>query len=101
MGILSAQEARGNLVWSFEYDENWIKTPSQMELDPDLQWVDGPQYSPNKPNFGIFLDSMPDRWGKTLMQRRETILNEERERKRLTDVDYLLGVNDLTRMGGL
>ena len=101
MGILSAQEARGHLVWSFEYDKNWIKTQSQMELDPDLQWVGGPQYSPNKPNFGIFLDSMPDRWGKTLMQRRETILNEERERKRLTDVDYLLGVNDLTRMGGL
>src|SRR5690625_1420946 len=44
---------------------------------------------------------MPDRWGKTLMQRREAILNEEGERKRLTDVDYLLGVNDLTRMGGL
>jgi serine/threonine-protein kinase HipA len=101
IGILSAQEARGHLVWSFEYDENWIKTQSQMELDPDLQWVDGPQYSPIKSNFGIFLDSMPDRWGKTLMQRRETILNEKRERKRLTDFDYLLGVNDLTRMGGL
>lgn len=101
MGTLSAQEARGHLTWSFVYDKDWLKTQSQQELDPDLQWVGGPQYSPDKPNFGIFLDSMPDRWGKTLMQRREAILNEEGERKRLTDVDYLLGVNDLTRMGGL
>jgi serine/threonine-protein kinase HipA len=101
MGILSAQEARGHLTWSFAYDKDWVKTHSQQELDPDLQWVGGPQYSPDKPNFGVFLDSMPDRWGKTLMQRREAILNEEGERKRLTDVDYLLGVNDLTRMGGL
>ncbi|MGM0746219.1 MAG: type II toxin-antitoxin system HipA family toxin [Bacteroidota bacterium] len=101
MGTLSAQEARGHLTWSFAYDKDWIKTQSQLELDPDLQWLGGPQYSPDKPNFGIFLDSMPDRWGKTLMQRKEAILNGERERKRLTDVDYLLGVNDLTRMGGL
>ena len=101
MGTLSAQEARGHLTWSFAYDKGWLKTQSQQELDPDLQWVGGPQYSPDKPNFGVFLDSMPDRWGKTLMQRREAILNEEGERKRLTDVDYLLGVNDLTRMGGL
>ncbi len=101
MGTLSAQEARGHLTWSFVYDKDWLKSQSQQELDPDLQWVGGPQYSPDKPNFGIFLDSMPDRWGKTLMQRREAILNEEGGRKRLTDVDYLLGVNDLTRMGGL
>lgn len=99
MGTLSAQEARGRLTWSFAYEKDWLKTQSQLELDPDIQWVGGPQYSPSKPNFGVFLDSMPDRWGKTLMQRREA-LNDE-ERKRLTDVDYLLGVHDVTRMGGL
>lgn len=101
MGVLSAQEARGHLAWSFSYDKEWLDSQSQLLLDPDLQWVGGSQYSPDKPNFGVFLDSMPDRWGKTLMQRREAILNKEGKRKRLTDVDYLLGVNDLTRMGGL
>lgn len=101
MGVLSAQEARGHLAWSFSYDKEWLDSQSQLLLDPDLQWVGGSQYSPSKPNFGVFLDSMPDRWGKTLMQRREAILNKEVKRKRLTDVDYLLGVNDLTRMGGL
>lgn len=69
MGVLSAQEARSHLAWSFTYDEGWLDTQSQLLLDPDLQWYSGPQYSPNhKPNFGIFLDSMPDTWGRTLME---------------------------------
>lgn len=101
MGTLSAQEVRGHLSWSFAYDNLWLNTQSQQVLDPDLQWFDGPQYSPDKPNFGTFLDSMPDRWGRTLMQRNEALLQKEGKRKTLTDIDYLLGVNDRTRMGGL
>jgi serine/threonine-protein kinase HipA len=42
-----------------------------MILDPDLGWYSGPQYPNNKENFGIILDSMPDSWGRTLMQLRE------------------------------
>jgi hypothetical protein len=47
MGVLSAQEARGNLAWSFAYDEEWLDTQSQLLLDPDLQWYTGPQYFPD------------------------------------------------------
>lgn len=103
MGVLSAQEARGHLAWSFSYDKEWLYSQSQLQLDPDLQWFSGPQYSPvKKPNFGMFLDSMPDTWGRTLMQKREALLKPEGEqRRRLTDVDYLLGVHDPARMGGL
>ena len=103
MGALTAQQARGHLTWSFAYDEHWLQTQSQQLLDPDLQWYAGPQYSPgDKPNFGLFLDSMPDSWGRTLMQKREAMLKtEDEQRRRLTDVDYLLGVFDPARMGGL
>lgn len=103
MGILSAQEARGHLVWSFAYEKEWLDTQSQLQLDPDLEWFTGPQYSKNgKPNFGIFLDSMPDTWGRTLMKKREALLKPEGEpRLRLSDIDYLLGVFDPARMGGL
>ena len=103
MGVLSSQEARGHLAWSFAYDKEWLESQSQLHLDPDLQWFTGPQYSPDKkPNFGMFLDSMPDTWGRTLMQKREALLKPEGEqRRRLTDVDYLLGVYDTARMGGL
>lgn len=103
MGVLSAQEARGHLAWSFAYDEKWLHTKSQFQLDPDLQWFTGAQYTPaEKPNFGVFLDSMPDTWGRTLMKKREALLSSSAEnRKRLSDVDFLLGVYDLARMGGL
>jgi len=103
MGVLSAQEARGHLAWSFTYDEKWLQTKSQLQLDPDLQWFTGTQYAPgDKPNFGVFLDSMPDTWGRTLMKKREALLSSStRNRKRLSDVDFLLGVYDPARMGGL
>lgn len=103
MGILTAQHARGHLTWSFEYNRDWLKTQSQHYLDPDLQWFSGPQYSPvNKPNFGIFLDSMPDSWGRMLMQKREALLTSKNEkRRRLNSIDFLLGVFDQARMGGM
>src|SRR5690606_28900407 len=57
----------------------------------------------SKTNFGLFLDSSPDRWGRVLMQRRaaaEARLNEKKPNK-LFETDYLLGVYDRHRMGGL
>ena len=44
-------------------------------LDPDLQFYSG-RYFPKdeKLNFGMFLDSCPDRWGRVLMERREAAL---------------------------
>ena len=54
-------------------------------------------------NFGIFTDSCPDRWGRVLIERRESIRAREegRGRKTLSESDFLLGVHDLTRMGAL
>jgi serine/threonine-protein kinase HipA len=66
--------------------------------------VRGPQYvADGRENFGVFLDSAPDRWGRVLMQRREALLAREGKRaeRRLTELDYLLGVYDGHRMGGL
>lgn len=103
MGVLTAQEIRGSLTWSFFYDREWLGGKSIILLDPDLQWFAGPQYAQvSKPNFGLFLDSMPDRWGRTLMRKRESMLRPASEPiKRLTDIDFLLGVLDRARMGGL
>ena len=103
MGVLSAQKARGHLSWSFAYEKQWLHTKSQIQLDPDLQWFAGPQYAPEgKPNFGLFMDSMPDTWGRTLMNKREALLHSKAgERRKLNDIDYLLGVYDPARMGGL
>lgn len=103
IGILSAHFGKGRKSFSFEYDKDWISSHEQLLLDPDLGWYSGPQFPNNKDNFGIFLDSMPDSWGKTLMQRREPqrAKEEGREPKILHDIDYLLGVFDESRMGAL
>ena len=103
IGVLSAHFAKGKKVFSFEYNKDWLKTDAQRLLDPDIDFYSGPQYPGNKENFGIFLDSMPDTWGKTLMQRRAAQDARAKEEKapKLYEIDYLLGVFDDTRMGAL
>jgi len=103
IGVLSAHFGKGRKTFSFEYDKDWISSGEQMLLDPDLGWYSGPQYPNNKDNFGVFLDSMPDTWGRTLMQRRESQRAKEEgiAPGKLHDIDYLLGVNDESRMGAL
>jgi serine/threonine-protein kinase HipA len=103
IGILSALNAKGKKAFSFEYDKSWIKSKNQMLLDPDIQFYGGPQYPNNNENFGIFLDSMPDTWGRTLMKRRasqEAAVTGEKA-KTLYEIDFLLGVYDESRMGAL
>ena len=104
MGTLHSVHLRGKEVFSFEYNDAWLKSGMVQLLDPDLQLYSGPQYlQEGKSNFGIFLDSSPDRWGCVLMDRREAVLarKEERKAKTLFETDYLLGVFDGPRMGAL
>jgi len=103
MGVLSALYAKGKKAFSFEYDNDWLKSKEQMLLDPDIQFYSGPQYPNNKENFGVFLDSMPDTWGRTLMKRRasQQAAAKNEKAKTLYEIDYLLGVYDASRMGAL
>lgn len=104
MGTLLATPARGKELFSFEYDADWLKNPHAQTLDPALLLFGGPQYAPvGQRNFGLFLDSCPDRWGRLLMRRREaqTAREEKRQETKLLESDYLLGVHDSHRMGGL
>ncbi|MEQ9062797.1 MAG: HipA domain-containing protein [Vicingaceae bacterium] len=104
MGELYSELLRGKEVFSFEYEKEWINSSHAQLLDPELQLYKGLQYLKNdKSNFGLFLDSSPDRWGKVLMKRREAALarEEQREQKTLFETDYLLGVYDGHRMGAL
>lgn len=104
MGQLTTIPARGREVFAFQYDEQWLSTVSRQQLDPAMVLYGGPQYPPkNRQNFGVFLDSCPDRWGRLLMRRREAQLAraEGRVERRLLESDYLLGVHDRHRMGAL
>jgi len=104
MGSLRCQTSRTGDIFSFEYDPAWLQKPEAFTFDPDLALVKGSQYpASGRANFGIFLDSSPDRWGRVLMQRRENIRarHERRRAKSLTEWDFLLGVHDETRLGAL
>ncbi len=104
VGTLYATPSRGHDVFSFEYARSWLDSTHAQELDPSLRLLRGPQYlAGERGNFGMFLDSSPDRWGRVLMERREAQLAREQARpaRRLTEVDHLLGVYDGHRLGGL
>ena len=104
VGTLFSSRSRGKEIFSFEYDKKWLQSPFVQEIDPDLGLFSGIQYlRDEKSNFGIFLDSSPDRWGRVLMDRRESILAriEKRPRRNMSESDYLLGVFDVLRMGAL
>ncbi|OFY68090.1 MAG: toxin HipA [Bacteroidetes bacterium RBG_13_43_22] len=104
MGELKAEYSRGKEIFSFSYSESWLKSSYSQILDPELQFYSGSHYmSDEKQNFGVFLDSAPDRWGRLLMRRREAALarSEGRTEKTLRESDYLLGVFDGHRMGAL
>ncbi|CAG5083101.1 type II toxin-antitoxin system HipA family toxin [Parvicella tangerina] len=105
MGVVYAELLRGKEIFSFEYDNDWLQSGHAQLLDPDLQLYAGMQYlnDQEKHNFGMFLDSSPDRWGRILMRRREAALSREEGRPQhsLFETDYLLGVYDGHRMGGL
>jgi serine/threonine-protein kinase HipA len=103
LGSLSAQQIRGRKAYSFAYHPEWIDSQEQILLDPDISWFRGQQYPGGKDNFGVFLDSMPDTWGRTLMKKRAAIAARENGRPApvLHDIDFLLGVHDLCRMGAI
>lgn len=104
MGTLYVNSLKGEESYSFEYDREWLKKTSlKITLDPELMPYSGRQYPFGKTIFGLFSDSSPDRWGRVLMNKRERILagKEGRKPAKLYDSDYLLGVYDETRLGGI
>ncbi len=104
MGMLYVNIIKGGESYSFEYDKEWLKkTGLKFTLDPELMPYSGRQYPSGKNIFGLFSDASPDRWGRVLMNKRERIQAEKEGRKpsKLYDSDYLLGVYDETRMGGI
>lgn len=104
IGVLKRRSARGHAALSFEYDAAWLKDGLAFTLDPSLALYSGEQYAAqDAPQFGIFLDSAPDRWGRLLMERREALhaKRERRPARTLDDWDFLLGVHDRARAGAL
>ncbi len=104
IGRLYVDVIKGGESYSFAYDDEWLAdTKLSVSLDPDLSAYAGRQFPNGRTIFGIFADASPDRWGRLLMNKRERKLADKEGRKprKLYDSDFLLGVYDEARMGGL
>ena len=102
IGELGYESLRGSDSYSFKFADRWVKKYNAIQLSNDLNNYPGIQYTqPNKDIFGCFADALPDRWGRTLLLRREQILAQEDNRpiKRLSSFDFLVGIDDFSRMG--
>ncbi|MEG0889998.1 MAG: HipA N-terminal domain-containing protein, partial [Bacteroides sp.] len=81
IGELSYESLRGSDSYGFRFDNNWLKKYGNLFLSSDLNNYPGQQYTqPGKDIFGCFSDALPDRWGRTLLNRREQILAADEKR---------------------
>ena len=103
VGELGYESLRGSDNYAFKYDNDWLRQYGNLYLSADINNYPGLQYTqPGRDIFGCFSDALPDRWGRLLLNRREQILATEEQRsiRKLSSFDYLIGIDDFSRMGG-
>ncbi|MEZ0603699.1 type II toxin-antitoxin system HipA family toxin [Paraburkholderia sp. IW21] len=98
---------------TFAYNEGWLKSAGRFEISPDLQLMEGHQFrKPPSRDDSIFhfafADTEPDGWGCRVIardhakrRRAAQKKGEDVPRAGLTEMDYLLGVDDMSRVGAL
>jgi serine/threonine-protein kinase HipA len=102
-GLRRVSSASGAVV-AFAYDTAWLARSDAFVIYPTHGLYPGDQF----PRAGdaiaaAFTDAAPDRWGRTLLERREAgrAREEGRTRRTLGEWEFLLGVSDFSRMGAL
>ena len=104
IGTLGYERVRGKDHFVFEYSREWLKQHGGIMLSGDLINVPSLQHPRGTDSvFGFVKDSFPDRWGRLLLDRRERLKAQAEGRpvQMLTNYDYLTGIEDFTRMGGI
>lgn len=93
--------ARSQISTTFKYADEYLSHPWAYPIDPTFPLSTAPFTVSGLP--GAFGDCAPDRWGRNLVakQHRKMVADGSARDRRLTEVDYLLGVSDSTRQGAL
>jgi serine/threonine-protein kinase HipA len=99
-GRLFMRTLRGRESATFEYDQEWLAHPQCFALDPlRLPLARGAFHTAGGEKlFPGLTDSAPDRWGRNLMARQARL---EGRKDTLFESDYMLMVDDATRMGAV
>ena len=92
---------------AFAYDEDWLASTARFNVSADLQLLAGHQShkaaSPHDSVFhGAIADTAPDAWGRRVIARDHAKRRKDDPRlPALTELDYLLAVDDFSRVGAL
>ncbi|MBY4674882.1 HipA domain-containing protein [Burkholderia multivorans] len=89
------------------YDEAWLANPERFSVSSDLQLAMG--YQSHKAAsrhdsvfHGAIADTAPDAWGRRVIARDHARRRKDDPRlATLTEIDYLLAVDDFSRVGAL
>ena len=100
-GTVYFNTRRGQLGSTFTYDRDYLSSSDSFDISPDLPRANVTSVTEGLP--GALSDSAPDRWGRNLILKKVQSAAQDAGRRlpTLTEVDYLLGVSDLTRQGAL
>lgn len=103
IGRLTYERLRGNGTYGFVFDNDWLKNHSDILISEEVGNFSGFQYSQEEHVFGFVSDTLPDRWGRRLLERKEQTeaIEEKRPKRTLYSYDYLVGIDDFLRMGAL
>ena len=111
-GVLRFESQAARQRASFQFNEQWLAHPDRFTFDPALPLVTGPQFQRPTGNGSVFpaaiADTEPDGWGRRVIQR-DHAKRRQADRKSgrpttvasLNAVDFLLAVDDSSRMGAL
>jgi serine/threonine-protein kinase HipA len=97
---------------AFEYGAGWLGDPARFALGPPLPLQAGPQFHRKSKEGSLFpaaiADTEPDGWARRVIirdhiKRRQELRREgkEEEAQPLNALDYLLAVDDFSRVGAL
>jgi serine/threonine-protein kinase HipA len=97
---------------AFEYDAGWLAAPDRFSIEPGLPLVGGPQFHRKTGDGSVFhsaiADTEPDGWGRRVVQRDHAKRRQDARRAGgsvetgpLNAMDYLLAVDDVSRVGAL
>jgi len=112
VGTLHYDQQGARESTAFEYDAAWLADAERFAIEPALALVAGPQFHRKARDGSIFhaviADTEPDGWGRQVIQRDHAKRRQQARRsgeavdqRLLNAVDYLLAVDDVSRVGAL
>jgi len=112
LGTLRYDQQGARESAAFEYGADWLAAADRFAIEPGLPLVVGAQFHRRVRDGSVFhaaiADTQPDGWGRRVIQRDHAKRRQDARRRGeavearpLNAMDYLLAVDDVSRVGAL